>query len=93
MNSNKIVTHAGLTLNLSQIKCFQLSNFIGIGKRNTIIVEFKTRYDYIKNTATGEWEKQEFNEKTELEFPDYATAKAHIDEWIEIWQEYLDEQP
>jgi len=92
MNTPKVVTHAGLTVNLSQIKCFQLSNFREIGKRNTLIVEFKTRYDYIKHPATGEWEKQEYNEKTELEFPDYETAKAYISEWIDIWQDYLDEQ-
>ena len=31
-------------------------------------------------------------EHTELEFPDYETAKAYTDEWIGILQEYLDEQ-
>ena len=92
MNSPRVVTHAGLTLNLSQVKCFRLSNFSGIGKRNTLTVEFKTRYDYILHPTTGEFEKQEYNETTDLEFPDYETAKAYSDEWIEIWQEYLDEQ-
>lgn len=92
MNSPRLVTHAGLTLNLSQVKCFRLSNFSGIGKRNTLTVEFKTRYDYIQYPATGEFEKQEYNETTDLEFPDYDTAKAYTDEWIGIWQEYLDEQ-
>lgn len=92
MNSPRVVTHAILTLNHSQVKCFRLSNFSGIGKRNTLTVEFKTRYDYIQHPATGEFEKQEYNETTELEFPDYDTAKEYTDEWIEIWQEYLDEQ-
>ena len=92
MNSPRVVTHAGLSLNLSQIKCFRLSNFNDIGKKNTLTVEFKTRYSYIQHPETGEREKQEYNEITELSFPDYETATAYTNEWIEIWQEYLDEQ-
>lgn len=89
MNSPRVVYHGGLTVNLSEVKCFHLSNFSGIGKRNTLTVEFKTRFDFIRNPETGGFEKQEYNEKTELEFPDYDTAKAYTDEWIEIWQDYL----
>lgn len=92
MNSPRVITHAGLTLNLKQVKCFKLNKFTNIGKQNTLVVEFKKRYDYIEHPETGEFEKQEYNEQTELEFPNYETAKAHADEWIEIWQEYLDEQ-
>lgn len=92
MNSPRLVTHAGLTINLSQVKCFKLNSFTDIGKTNTLVVEFKTRYDYIQHPETSEFKKQEYNEKTEIEFPDYDTAKAYSEEWIEIWQEYLDEQ-
>jgi hypothetical protein len=92
MNSPRLVTHSGLTINLSQVKCFRLNSFTDIGKKNTLVVEFKTRYDYIQYPETNEFEKQEYNEQTEIEFPDYDTAKAYSDEWIEIWQEYLDEQ-
>lgn len=92
MNSPRVATHAGLSLNLSQIKCFRLNNFNDIGKNNTLTVEFKTRYGYIQHPETGEWEKQEYNEITELTFPDYETVTAYTNEWIEIWQEYLDEQ-
>jgi hypothetical protein len=92
MNSPRLVTHAGLTINLSQVRCFRLNSFTDIGKKNTLVVEFKTRYDYIQYPETNEFEKQEYNEQTEIEFPDYDTAKAYSDEWIEIWQEYLDEQ-
>ncbi len=92
MNSPRVMSHAGLTLNLSTIKCFKLTNFHGIGKRNTMTVEFKTRYDYIQHPTTSQFEKQEYNEYTELEFPDYETALAYKNEWEEIWQEYLDDQ-
>ena len=92
MNSPRLVTHAGLTLNLSQIKCFKLNSFSNIGKQNTLVVEFKTRYSYIEHPQTGKFEKQEYTEQTEVEFPDYETAVVFRDEWEEIWQEYLDEQ-
>lgn len=92
MNSPRLTTHAGLTLNLSQIKCFKLNSFSTMGKRNTLVVEFKTCYGYIEHPETGKFEKQEYKEQTEVEFPDYETAVAYRDEWEEIWQEYLDEQ-
>ena len=92
MNSPRLATHAGLTLNLSQIKCFKLNGFTSLDKRNILVVEFRTRYDFIQHPETGEFQKQEYNEQAEVEFPDYETATAHRDEWIDIWQEYLDEQ-
>ncbi len=92
MNSPRLVTHAGLTLNLSQIKCFKLNSFSNIGKQNTLVVEFKTRYDFIQHPETGKFEKQEYQEQTQMEFPDYETATVFRDEWGEIWQDYLDEQ-
>ena len=80
-SSPKIVTHAGLSLNLSQVKCFKLNIFNGIGKKNTMIVEFKTRYDFIQSPETGKWEKQEYNEITELTFPTYEIAQAYVSEF------------
>ena len=92
MNSPRLATHAGLTLNLSQIKCFKLNSFTSLDKKNTLVVEFKTRYDFIQHPETGKFEKQEYNEQTEVEFPDHETAVVYRDEWEEIWQDYLDEQ-
>ncbi len=92
MNSPRLVTHAGLTLNLSQVKCLKLSPFSTLGNTHALIVEFKTRYDFLQHPETNEFLKQEYNEKTELEFPDYETAVVYRDEWEEIWQDYLDEQ-
>ena len=40
-------------------------------------IEFKTRYDFIQHPKTGENIKQEYNEKTEVEFPDHDTAPAY----------------
>ena len=91
MRMNKVIIFGGLSLNLADVKCFRLSNFSGIGKRNTMTVEFKTRYDFILHPGSGEYEKQEFNETVEQEFPDYDTAKSYFEGWIDFWREYLDE--
>ena len=82
----KIISHAGLTINLADLKSIKLPIF---DDANTMTVEFKTRYDYIQHPKTGEYEKQEYNEKTEVEFPDYETAITYKSELVQIWQEYL----
>lgn len=89
MNSPKVISHAGLTINLANVKCIKLSIF---EEKNTMTVEFKTRYDFIKHPKTEEFEKQEYNEKTEVDFPDYETAIAYKGELEQIWQEYLQEE-
>jgi hypothetical protein len=89
MNSPRVISHAGLTLNLATVKCIKLSIF---DNNNKMIIEFKKRYDYIQHPNTGEFEKQEYNEQTEIEFPDYEIAKTYKDELDEIWQDYLDDQ-
>ena len=94
MNSNqqKVISYHGLTLNLASVKCFKLPLPIDKSKEVTMVVEFKTRYDFIKNPQTGEWEKQEFNETTEMTFPDYESAKTFRNEWQSFWNEYLLEE-
>lgn len=91
MKKPKVITHAGLTIDLLQIKCFRIGQFKNKGNTKIITVEFKTRYEFIQHPETGKYEKQEFNETTEMEFPDYETAMAYMHEWIEIWQDYLDD--
>lgn len=92
MNVPRVVTHGGVTLNLATIKCFKLQTNFDLGKTNVMIVEHKNRFDYIQHPYTGEYEKQEYKEITEVEYVSYESAEAHRNEWEEIWQEYLDDQ-
>ncbi len=87
----EVVTHSGLTLDLSQIKCIKQEDYFE-GKHNRMVVEFKTRYDYIQHPKTGEFLKQKYNENVEFDFPDYETARIIISEWREIWHKYLETQ-
>jgi hypothetical protein len=84
----KTQTYGGVTLDLSQVKCFKQGGLNGEGKDSMIVV-FKTRYDYIKHPETGKFVKQEYNETVEVDYPNYATAKAHIKDWEGYWEEYL----
>jgi hypothetical protein len=90
MNTPKLITHGGVTLNLATIKAIKLST--NTSHTDVMVVEHKKRYDYIKNKATGEYEKQEYNETTEVEYPSYDVAEAYRDEWVGIWQEYLNQE-
>ena len=92
MSKPKVVTYAGLTVNLAEVKCFRLSSLLANQKNYNIIVEFKTRYDYIFNPNTKKSEKQEYNETAVIEFTDSELANAYLRDWESIWQEYLSEQ-
>lgn len=93
MNKPKVVTHAGLTLDLAQVKCFKLSPFItDANNTRQLVVELRTRLEYVFHPGTQQWEKDYFTEQIEYEFPSYNTAQAYLQEWVEIWQDYLGEQ-
>jgi len=82
------LTYGGLTLDLSQVKCFKQIGCFGESKHSMIVV-FKTRYDYIKHPETGKYIKQKYNETVEVGFPDFATASAYIRDWEDYWEKYL----
>ena len=86
----KIISHAGVYIDISKVKCFRLSQFIGDGKGNILIIEFLPHIECFWHPGIEEWEKEVLNSTTEIEFPDYDTAKAYAKEWSDIWQEYLD---
>jgi hypothetical protein len=92
MDSPRVVTHGGITLNLATIKCFKLQTYSDLGNTGILTVEHKSRFGYIQHPETGKYEKQEYNEKSEIEYSSYLAAEAHRNEWEEIWQDYLDEQ-
>ncbi|MCB2411023.1 hypothetical protein [Hymenobacter lucidus] len=88
-----IITHAGLTLDLAQIKCFKLSPFLIDGNdTRQLLVEYKTRPVYVLHPGTKQWEKEYLADVISYDFPSYESAQAHLSEWEEIWQDHLDGQ-
>lgn len=53
MNSPRVTSHEGLTLNLSTIKCFNIPTYHLSEGKNTFVVEYKTRFNYIQHPQTG----------------------------------------
>ena len=93
LNKSSIITHAGLTLDLAQVKCFKLSPFhVEDNDTRQLLVEYKTRVQYVLHPGTKEWEKECLADVISYDFPSYESAKAHVSEWEEYWQEYLDRQ-
>ena len=86
---SKVINRGGVSIDLSQIKCFKLSPLSTLRKKETLVIEFKKRVEYIFNPVSGEHEKEEINDFTEVEFPDWETARQSTNELEEIWQHYL----
>jgi hypothetical protein len=80
-------------LDLAQVKCFKLSPFTSLDDdTRQMIVEYKTRLEYVLHPGTHQWGKEHFAERITYDFPSYDTAQAYLREWEEIWQDYLDEE-
>jgi len=88
----RIISHAGLTVDMETIKCFKVPTNTDTGKTNFLILEHKKRIEYVKNPATNEYEKIKFNDTSEIEYPSFDMANAYKDEWEEIWENYLNEE-
>ena len=90
----KVVTHAGVTVDLSQVKCFKLSPFtLNNDEANDwLIIELKSRIEYIFHPQSRKGEKETINDAIRQQFASYDQATAYLREWEEIWQRYLDDE-
>ena len=92
MNKPNVITYSGVTVDLSKVKCFKVNGFSELGKNNIMIIEFKTYYDFILNPSTGEYEKQEYKDKVEVEFPRLGIGICISKRLAGFSANYLDEQ-
>mgnify|MGYP006896875225 CR=1 FL=1 len=91
MQKSQVVTHGGLTLDVSQIKSFHIDGYTPRERGHILRVELKSRYEYVWNPGTKEYEKLLINDFIEHPYADYETAVAYRDEWQEIWVDCLQE--
>ena len=77
MNKPKVVTDGRISINLADVKCFKIVSIREPERKTFLTVEFKTRYGYILNPEVDKFEKQEYNDKTEIEFEEYEMAIAY----------------
>ncbi len=72
MSTPKVVSHAGVTLDLAQVKCFKLSPFSEVNDdTEKIVIELKTRVEYIFNPETRKWEKETITDSIRQQFASY----------------------
>lgn len=89
MSNRKIVSHAGLTIDISQVKCFKLSS-VSKNKMQVLSIEFKTRHGgYIRNPLSEGYEKLEFNDSIKVMYRNPESAKKDLKEWEQIWEAYI----
>lgn len=89
MNKAKVIENMGLSIDLSQLKCFRINT----GEGPCIVtVEFKSRQEYVYNPETVEYELQVCSDQTEIEFDGYDSAVMFVEDWNKIWQKYLDDR-
>ena len=91
MKVSRLVTHSGLTIDISLVKCIKHGTTYDGPKRHVLTFEFQTRFIYIQNPATEEYELQAVQDSTELDFPSFERLETAADEWEAIWQDYLDD--
>ena len=92
MSKPKVIYHENIAIDLSKIKAIKLLPWYA-GDLKRIKIEFKNRFEYVFNPNTKEFDKEEINDSTELKFDGNEKAKQVLLEFMEIWQNYLDENP
>ena len=89
MNKPKIVYHEKVAIDLSKIKSIKLLP-LQHGDTKRIKIEFKARPEYVFNPNTKEYEMENIEDSTELKFTENEKAQQVLNEFIELWQAYLD---
>ena len=87
----KIVTVAGITIDLSRIRGVRINTNSTVGKTNVLHIEYNSRIEYSKNPFTGEIEKAMITDTITQEFADYNAAQQNQSEVQECWSDYLKE--
>lgn len=91
MKKPQIITHGGITLDLSRVKSFQIDSWSPNKRSHILRIEFNGRNEFVYNPGTKAYEKMLVQDHLDHPYADYGTAEAHRNEWEEIWQDYLNE--
>ena len=85
----KIITHGGITLDLSQIKAFHIDSYSPNNRSHILKIDLKNKYEFIFNPSTEEYEKVLIEDYIEHSYADFGTAEAYRNEWEDIWTDYI----
>lgn len=85
----KIISLKYNFVELKNIKSISINGFYNLEPTNRIKIEFKLRKEYVYNPNIESWELETFDDVSYINFPDYETAKVHLEEMTEDWEYFL----
>ena len=88
---DKIITVAGITIDLSRIRGVRINTNSMVGETNVLYIEYNSRIEFSKNPFTGKIEKTIITETISQEFADYNATQQYQIELQECWSDYLKE--
>ena len=92
MKKAQLLTHGGITLDLSRIKSLHIDTWNPNKRSHILRIELDSRYEYILNPEIDEYEKVLISDFIEHPYGDYATAEAYRNEWQGYWEDFLNEE-
>ena len=91
MQSSKIITIPGLTIDLSRIKAIKLNTNTSVGPSNILTIDLNTSYQYLFNPNKNKYQKHKIKDAVSVEYVNYNEALENAEHLSELWQVYLNE--
>jgi hypothetical protein len=89
MKHSKVLSHGGISLDLSRIKSFHIDTWTPNKRSHILRIELNSRYEYIYHPGRDKYEKIHILDFIEHPYSDYSMAEAYRNEWQEYWEDYL----
>jgi hypothetical protein len=85
MESYKVSTAGDVMLNFADVKCLKINS------DESVTVEFKERYSFLRNPNTGNYEQIKHNDTTTIHFERNDELSEFLTDFRIYWQNYLEE--
>jgi len=86
----KLIDLGNNIVEVDKILGMSVNGYIDAGPTNCITITFKTRKEYIYNPNLDNYEMEEFNDVLNIEFSNFETAQAYLNEFMEEWEAMLE---
>lgn len=85
----KLIDLSNNVVDANQILAMGVNSNRTNGPTNRVKITFKARKEYVYNPNIECFELEDFKDVLYVDFPEYETAKAHLNGWMEEWQDAL----
>ena len=87
----KLIDLGNNIVEVDKILGMSINSYIPAGPTNFITVTFKKRKEYIYNPNIDIYEMEEFNDVLLIEYSDFQTAQAYLNEFMSEWEAVLEQ--